>query len=137
MRFDLDVEKISQMIQTKTLKQTALHLCVPYYVLYNFCKKNNLKSSVTKRGRENKTEKYIDDVVKYYLEGMSQAEIAKKIGVCQKTVHDLIKKSAFHLRTRSEAAKQREAQKSLTDRQKQAAAANAVRHAMSIVNFFG
>lgn len=137
MKKDIDVEQVKDILKTKTLKQAALHLSVTYHALYTFCKKNNLKSQVVcKRGKKNESEKYIDDVIKCYLEGMSQAQIAQKLGVSQPTVAALIKKGAHHLRTRSEAARLRDSQKDADQLKQQAAAANAVRHAMGILNLF-
>lgn len=133
----IDFDLVSELIKTKSLKQIAVQLGVSYNRLYNFCQRNNLKSSVkSKVGRKFESEEHIDEVVKYYLQGMSQPQIAKKIGVCQKTVHNIIKKAAHHLRTRSESAKLREEAKGIDLQRKQAAAANAVRHAIGILNMF-
>ncbi len=137
MKKDIDVENVKKLLQTKTLKQSALHLSVTYHSLYTFCKKNGLKSSVeSKRGKKNETDKYIDDVVKHYFEGMSQAQIARKLGICQMTVHNILKKASRHLRTRSEAARLRDSKKDEDFIKRQGAAANAVRHAMGILNMF-
>ena len=134
----IDYNLVIELIKTKTIKQTALHLKVSYSTLYDFCRRNNLKSSViSKLGRKPHTDQHIDAIIKCYFEGMSQNEIAKKVGVCQMTVHNIIKKTSHHMRTKSEAARLRDANKTPEELKRRAAAANAVRMAMGIINRFG
>lgn len=137
MRYNIQIDLVSELLKTKTIKQAALHLKIPYNSLYNFCKRNELKSSIpSKGGRKNESDKHIDEVVKMYLAGDSQMQIAKKIGICQVTVHNIIKKTSHHMRTKSEAARLRDAKKTDNELQQRAAAANAVRIAMGIMNRF-
>lgn len=137
MKFNIDVNEITELLKTSTMKQAAVHLSIPYSSVHSFCKKRGLKSAVaSKRGRQNTTEQHIDEVVKLYLDGMSQPQIAKKLGISQPTVASLVKKASHHLRTRSESAKLRDSQLDEEQRKKRAAAANAVRHAMGILNLF-
>lgn len=133
----IDLILVVENLKSKTIKQAAVHLGIPYNTLYYFCQKNHLKSSIpSKGGRQATTDQYVDDVVKDYLAGMSQSQIAKKYGIAQGTVHKIIKATAHHMRTRSEAARLREAEKGVDEQKRQAAAANAVRHALAIIGRF-
>ena len=137
VRYNIQIDLVGELLKTKTVKQAALHLKIPYNSLYNFCKRNELKSSIpSKGGRKNESDKHIDAVVKMYLAGDSQMQIAKALGICQVTVHNIIKKTAHHMRTKSEAARLRDAKKTDSELQQRAAAANAVRIAMGIMNRF-
>ena len=136
MKNNIDVDKLNELLKVKTIKQAAVHLSLPYHVVYSFCKKKGYKSLVKKHGPENKTEQYIDEVVNCYLDGMSQADIAEKLGLSRRTIAVLVKKGAHHMRTRSEAAKLRDAKLSPDQLKERARAANAVRHAMGIIKTF-
>lgn len=138
MKYSIEIDIVIELLKTKTVKQAALHLQIPYNVLYNFCRRNELKSSVpSKAGRRNESDQHIDEIVKMYLAGASQMQIAKKIGICQVTVHNIIKKTSHHMRTKSEAARLRDANKTEDELRQRAAAANAVRMAMGVMNRFG
>ncbi|MBL0320468.1 MAG: hypothetical protein IPP74_14430 [Alphaproteobacteria bacterium] len=133
----IDIGILRKALVKMTIKQAALYFKIPYSTLYKVCAENNLKSGVlVKRGPPSLSDGHIEDIIKSYLEGMSQEKIAAKTGLCQKTVSNVIRKSAHHLRTRSDAAKLREKEKGIDLQKQQAAAANAVRHAMNVIKLF-
>jgi transposase len=138
LAYNIDLIQLVKILKSKTIKEAAVHLGVSYGSLYYFCKKNSLKSSMpSKGGRPSTTEQYVEEVVNDYLAGMSQQQIAKKFGIAKGTVQRIVKLAAHHMRTRSEAARLRDARKTDDELKQQAAAANAVRMAMGIINRFG
>lgn len=137
LKHNINIEEVKDLLKVKTVKQAALHLKVPYNSLYNFCKKNALKSAVpSKAGRKSEIDQHLDEIIKLYAEGKSQAQIASRLGVCQVTIHNVLKKVSHRIRTQSEAARLRDSHHTEEELKHRAAMANAVRHAMGIVGIF-
>jgi transposase len=134
LKFKINADKLSELLKTMTLKQAALHLQIPYSSIYSFCKKRGIKSDMP--SRRSKSAEYKMEVISCYLSGMSQMQIAKKFGLSQTTIAVLLKKHSQNLRTKSEAAKLRDSKMTPDQLRERAAAANAVRHAMAIINTF-
>ena len=129
--------KIEELLETKSMYDISKELSIPYKKIYHFCSKNNLNVKVkTKPGRKSKMKRHFDQILEDYVNGMSQASIAKKIGISRDAVNKIIKLSATETRSQSESAKMRESHKTEEERDSQTIGARAVRHAMSILAKF-
>jgi DNA-binding NarL/FixJ family response regulator len=134
---NINIEALKELLKTKNMKQAALHLCVPYSSLHDFCSKNGIKrDSPSKRGRESKAENHIDEIISLYAQGYTQIKIAEKLGLSKTTINTILNKAKHHMRTRSESCKLRDAEKGEEKLKQQAAMANAVRRAMGVLNIF-
>lgn len=49
-----------------------------------------------------KTDKYKDEVIYLYEKGMSQDKIQEKLGICRKTIRDILRSNNIHIRDNSE-----------------------------------
>lgn len=129
-------EEIAKMLETKSVKQVAAELGVRYENFYYYCQSRSLNTSP--KGKELKKKMDIDEMkmLELYAEGETLESIAKIFGVSKTTISKRMKLKAVKIRTSREAALLRGKQLTPIERKEIALAAQAVKHAKSIMEKF-
>lgn len=73
--------------------------------VYRYLNNNDVVLNATienKYNKQLKSEQYKDDVIRLYQNGLSQDKIEKEIGICRKTIRDILRQNNIHIRDNTE-----------------------------------